>query len=177
MNNLEWQPITWHFFHTIALNYNEEYKDKYIIFFNTFKTIIPCKICREHFISNLRKPNMSIENNINSIRIFNWTIDLHNMVNKTNSRSLWKYDKAKEHYTKHNFENSTMKTLLLEYIKNNFKKDFNKTTELIKMINILPYLHPNLLKRNKLIEFKDKFELKRKNLKQWIISFLIILKS
>lgn len=177
MDNLEWQPTTWHFFHTISLNYNEEYKDKYIIFFNTFKTIIPCKICREHFSENLRKPNMSIENNINSTRIFNWTIDLHNMVNKTNSRSLWKYDKGKEHYTKYNFNNNTMKILLLEYIKNNFKKDFNKTNELIKMITVLPYLHPDQLKRNKLIEFKDKFELKRKNLKQWIIAFLIILKS
>ena len=40
---LEWQPLTWHIFHTIALNYNSEYKEQYITFFNSIKNIIPCK--------------------------------------------------------------------------------------------------------------------------------------
>jgi len=177
MDNLEWQPITWIFFHTIALNYNAEYRDKYITFFNSFKTIIPCKICKEHFAANLKRSNLSIDKNINNERIFKWTIDLHNIVNKINSKSLWTYEKAKEYYTKYNFENRTMKILLLEYIKHNFKKNYEKTTELFKMINTLPYLHPDPIKRNKLIDFKNKFELKRNNIKQWITAFLIILKS
>jgi hypothetical protein len=173
---LVWQPLTWHIFHTIALNYNNDYKDQYIKFFNTFKTIIPCKECREHYSKHTsNKEEMFIENNINENRIFNWTIDLHNLVNKKISRTQWSYDQAKNYYTVNNFNNQTYKLFLLEYVKNNFKKNPEKTNELINMMKTLAYFHPNEEKRNKLIDFSNKFDLNRKNMRQWLISFLIIL--
>lgn len=176
MSGLEWQPITWHFFHTIALNYNDEYKEEYINFFHTFKTILPCKMCRDHYSVHLKKPNMSIEENINSQRIFNWTIDLHNIVNKSNQKSIWSYDTARQYYQQHNFTNQLYKIFLLEYVKNNLKKHPIKTTELLKMIRTLPYFHPVKEKRDKLIDYKNKFELNKKNVKQWLIAFLMLLK-
>ena len=176
MSGLEWQPITWHFFHTIALNYNDDYKEEYINFFHTFKTILPCKMCRDHYIIHLKKPNMSIEENINSQRIFNWTIDLHNIVNKSNQKSIWSYDIARQYYQQHNFTNQLYKIFLLEYVKNNLKKHPIKTTELLKMIRTLPYFHPVKEKRDKLIDYKNKFELNKKNVKQWLIAFLMLLK-
>ncbi len=175
----EWQPLTWHIFHTIALNYNEEYKDKYITFFNTFKTIIPCKICREHFIKNINKPDMSmsIENNINNERFFNWTVDLHNLVNKMNHKTQWSYDYALKHYTSNNFNNGIYKLFIMEYVKNNFRKAPLKTLEVLNMLKTLPYFHPNKEIRNKLIDFSTKFELNRKSIKKWLVAFLIILKN
>jgi hypothetical protein len=177
MDSLDWQPVTWFIFHTIALNYNEEYKEQYITFFNTFKTIIPCKTCRNNYIMHLKKENMSIEENIEPNKIFNWTVDLHNKVNKINKKTEWSYEKAKNYYKVNNFNNQNFKIFILEYIKNNFKKDFLKTNELIKMIKTLPYFHPNIDKKNKLINFKNKFQLERKNIRQWLITFLLLLKN
>jgi hypothetical protein len=175
---LEWQPLTWHVFHTIALNYNEEYKDEYIKFFHTFKTIIPCKICKEHYIKHITSsPDMYIENNINEDRFFKWTVDLHNAVNKMNHISQWSYEKALEHYKVNNFNNQAFKLFILEYVKNNFKKNPIKTDELLNMMKTLAYFHPNGDKRNKLIDFTNKFSLNRKSLRQWLIAFIFILKS
>lgn len=176
MSGLEWQPITWYFFHTIALNYNNEYKQEYIDFFNTFRTLIPCKMCRDHFAMHLKKENMSIEENINNDKIFNWTVDLHNVVNKMNQKSIWTYEQAKLYYQQNNFNNKLLKIFILEYVKNNYKKHNLKTIELVKMIRTLPYFHPSPDKRTQLIDFKNKFELNRKNLKQWLIAFLMLIK-
>jgi hypothetical protein len=57
---------------------------------------------------------MSIENNINEERFFNWTIDLHNLVNKKTSKTQWSYEQSKNYYTNHNFDNNTYKLFLLE---------------------------------------------------------------
>ena len=175
---LEWQPLTWYVFHTIALNYNSEYKDQYVKFFNTFKIIIPCSECKDHYNKNIsNKPEMYIENNINEERFFNWTVDLHNLVNKKIQKSQWSYDQAKEYYIKHNFNNQKYKLFILEYVKNNFKKNPIKTNELISMMKTLPYFYPEKTKRDKLIEFNDKFDLNRKTMRSWLISFLIILEK
>jgi len=120
---------------------------------------------------------MIIENNINQERIFNWTVDLHNTVNKMNHKRIWSYDEANNYYQKNNFNNNVYKHYVFEYIKSNFKKKPEKTNELLKMIQTLVYFHPNEEKRNKLIDFKYKFQLNRQNIKSWIYAFLIILKS
>ena len=173
----EWQQITWVFFHTIAINYNDKYRNEYIIFFDTLKTIIPCKVCRNHYIQNISKEDMNIENNINSDKIFNWTIDLHNIVNKMHRKKLWTHEESRNYYQKNNYGNQLMKMFIFEYIKTNFKKNPEKTTQLIRMMNTLPYLHPIEEKRKKLIDFKEKFVLNRFNMKKWLYAFLLILKS
>ena len=125
-----WQPLTWIIFHILTLNYNDNYKEHYISFFESFKVIIPCSICRNHYNSNINKSDMSIENNINSEKIFNWTINLHNNVNKTNHKKLWNYDEAKNHYTKFNFNGKILKFFIYQYIMTNFKKNPDKTFNL-----------------------------------------------
>ncbi len=172
-----WQPVTWILFHTLALNYNEEYKDKYVTFFNTLRTIIPCRICRNHFCENIGKPGLTIDENINKDKIFNWTVDLHNCVNKMNRKKIWSYDEARNHYTKNNFNDKTLKYFIFEYIRTNFTKAPEKTIALIEMINTIPYLYPYEDKRKKLIDFKERFPLDRFNLKKWLLAFMIVLKN
>jgi hypothetical protein len=173
----EWQRITWVFFHTLTLNYNDQYRDKYIEFFDTFKTIIPCKICRNHFNQNISKDNMSIDTNINSDRIFNWTVDLHNSVNKMHHKKIWNYDEARNYYTQNNFNNNILKYIVFEYIRSNFKKGMGKTEKLLIMMRSLPYLHPDENIRNRLIDFKEKFELNRDTIKNWLLAFVLIIKG
>jgi hypothetical protein len=169
----EWQPLTWRLFHNIALNYDNQYKDQYISFFETMKTIIPCKICRDHYNQQLN--TMNIQDNMD--RIFNWTIDLHNNVNKMNHKRLWSYDEARDYYNVHNFNFGIMKQFIFQYIRLNFKKNPIKTNELFRMLKTLSYFHINIEKKNKLIDFTNKFDLNRTNIKSWIYAFLVILKS
>jgi hypothetical protein len=172
-----WQPLTWIIFHSIALNYNENYHNEYISFFEAFKVIIPCSICRNHYIEHISKEDMSIEKNVNADNIFNWTIRLHNLVNKMNHKREWNYEEAKKYYMQNNFNNKILKNFIYEYIRTNFKKKPLKTIHLIKMLNSLAYLHPNPDKRNKLIAFKEKFELNRFTLKNWLMAFVLIIQQ
>jgi len=173
----EWQRATWILFHTIAINYNEQYKDEYINFFDSLKTTIPCRICRNHYTSNIDKEHLNFDKNINSDRIFNWTVDLHNEVNKMNHKKVWTYDEAKDFYTKFNFNNGILKFVILQYVRANFRKGPVKTEGLFRMMRSLAYLHPDQEKRDKLIGFKEKFELNRDTTRNWLLAFLMIVKS
>ena len=51
---------------------------------------------------NVNKEHLSFENNINPERIFNWTVDLHNEVNKMHHKKVWSYDEARNFYTRFN---------------------------------------------------------------------------
>jgi hypothetical protein len=173
----EWQPITWILFHTFALDYDEIYKDHYINFFESFQTIIPCGTCRNHYKENINNDNMNIINNINKDKIFNWTIDLHNTVNKMNKTKIWSYDEAKVYYSNNKINNNMLKIFIFSYIRTNFRKNPNKTNELIRMIKSVAYIYPEIEKKKKLIDFSEKFELRRDNFKKWLFAFIIIIKS
>jgi hypothetical protein len=170
-----WQGLTWFMFHTMTLNYNPEYRDEYITFFDTLRTIIPCRMCRDNYKNKLDNPLLSIDANLNPERIFNWTVDLHNNVNKSTGKRLWSYDEARNYYNTNNFNNKMVKFFLYEYIKTNYKKTPEKTGQLLRMMKTLPYFNPNREKRQKLIEFKEKFELTRVTFKSWLYAFVLIL--
>ena len=173
----EWQRATWILFHTLTLNYNEQYKDEYKNFFDSLKITIPCRICRNHYSQNVDKAELSFDQNINPERIFNWTVDLHNEVNKMNRKKVWSYDEARNFYTRFNFHNGVLKFVILQYVRANFRKGPEKTEGLFRMLRSLAYLHPNEDKRNKLIGFKEKFELNRDTMRNWLLAFLMIIKS
>lgn len=172
-----WQPVTWTIFHLIANNYNDLYREHYINFFESFRTIIPCRICRNHYNQNIDNSENNIEQNVNSDHIFNWTVKLHNNVNKMHHKRVWSYDEAKNYYGSKQFNNNLLKIFILEYVKSNFKKNPEKTDKLIVMLKSFAYLHNNEDKRNQLINFKEKFELNRDTMRNWLLAFLIILRQ
>jgi hypothetical protein len=172
-----WQGLTWFMFHTMTLNYNPDYREEYVTFFDSLRTIIPCKMCRDNYIGKLNNPVLSIDNNVNPDRIFNWTVDIHNDVNKLNGKRGWSYEEARNYYQRLNFNNKMVKFFLYEYIKTNYRKTPEKTGHLLRMMKTLPYFSPDAEKRQKLIEFKEKFELTRDTFKSWLYAFIVILVS
>jgi hypothetical protein len=70
-----------------------------------------------------------------------------------------------------------LKIFIFSYIRTNFRKNPNKTNELIRMIKSIAYIYPEIEKKKKLIDFSEKFDLKRDNFKKWLFAFIIILKS
>lgn len=172
-----WQPITWIIFHALTKKYNPIYHDKYITFFESFKIIIPCKMCRNHYNENINNSENSIENNINSEHIFNWTIRLHNTVNKMNHKKVWSYDEASRYYDNMKVKNDLLKIFLLQYVQKNFRQGPEKTEALFRMLNAFVYLYPDEEKRAKLIGFKEKFDLNRDSMKSWLLAVLLIIKN
>ena len=73
-----WQNLTWLFFHKLSLNQAPNKNEYYILFFNSFKTILPCSFCRNHYIKMIEEDQNNLRKNINKKNEFNLSIDLLN---------------------------------------------------------------------------------------------------
>lgn len=130
---MEWHQLTWNIFHKISLYYDDTYKNYYLTFFESFKKIIPCEMCRKHYINNI---NNNFYKSINEGNIFEWTIDLHNNINASNNKRLWTYNEAKEFYKNNDID---LKIFMYKYIKNfRYKENIDP---LINMIKTIPYIY------------------------------------
>jgi len=79
-----WGPKAWFFIHAIALNYPKnptfQQKREYSNFFKSLKHVLPCDACAKNYGINIDK--YPIDNYLDTTeKLFNWTVDLHNMVN------------------------------------------------------------------------------------------------
>jgi ABC-type transport system involved in multi-copper enzyme maturation permease subunit len=105
-----WGPHGWKFIHFVALGYpkNPNLKDRenYKTFFNILSSILPCSICNEHLKQNLIKFPLTDEILSDRIKLLNWTIDLHNEVNKKNNKKIINYNEGLNLLI-NNFQNST----------------------------------------------------------------------
>jgi hypothetical protein len=189
-----WAPLTWYIFHKLSNEYNqiidsinndttldeetkskkiEEYKIHYVQFFQSMKTIIPCKTCRNHFIQNTDLEENKIEKNINKDTIFPWTIRLHNLVNKMHNKKLYTVDEANKMYATP-LNNQKLYSFMNDYMMYNLNKGVDKDRELLNMMTQLCYLYPNKLKREKLISFVEKMPIQKEKLRQWLTVFYAI---
>jgi FAD-linked sulfhydryl oxidase len=94
-----WGPKCWYTLHSIALNYpdkpTQEDQNNYRTFFKNLGNVLPCDNCKIHYSQNL------VEEELNSALIskkalFNWTVSLHNKVNKMNGKKEYSYEEALE---------------------------------------------------------------------------------
>jgi hypothetical protein len=90
-----WGKEAWRFIHYVALNYpdqpTEKEKEPYIAFLKSIPDILPCPICGIHFADNMKKypPKMNSRK-----EFFEWTVDIHNEVNKSNNKKVLSYEEA-----------------------------------------------------------------------------------
>jgi len=98
-----WGPFFWHTIHIAALGYPQEptYSDKKAMkeFLESMQSIIPCPICRKHYVSHLAK--MPISASIDSRNdVFRWTVDLHNEVNEMLGKRKYTETEVIQFYTR-----------------------------------------------------------------------------
>jgi hypothetical protein len=90
-----WGPEAWWFIHLVALNYpinpSEEDKKNYTKFFESLKNTLPCPGCAFNFGEKLKKTPPRLENRE---QLFNWTVDVHNEVNKSHGKPEISYEEA-----------------------------------------------------------------------------------
>jgi len=81
-----WGPFFWHTIHIVALGYPSEpshaHKKAAKEFYESLKILIPCPICKDHYVEHLEKYPLTPHLDRRS-DLFRWTILLHNEVNKT----------------------------------------------------------------------------------------------
>lgn len=97
MNPKIWGPYAWFFIHSIALNYpnNPTFKNRidYSNFFKSLSNVLPCQRCAINYSNNIK--NHPIDNHLdNSQQLFNWTVDIHNMVNSETGKQIISYEEA-----------------------------------------------------------------------------------
>ena len=122
MNKNIWGPSGWLFMHSISFQYpenpTEEDKNNYKVFFESLKNTIPCPKCREHYSENLKQKPIQLNSRDELIQ---WVIDIHNEVNKKNSKKIYSRQEVEKLYlSKYNYsikenstENSSMNMLLI----------------------------------------------------------------
>ena len=90
-----WGPHGWRFLHYMTLGYpnkpTENDKKIYRNFIETFKEIIPCNLCKNHFKKNLLVHPLTDNVMSNTLNFINWSIDMHNEVNKSNNKRILSY--------------------------------------------------------------------------------------
>lgn len=104
-----WGKHMWYTIHLIALAYPEnptnEDKRNYQSFFENLHHVLPCYKCSINYLKHLNDIPISTVVLSNNENLFNWTVDIHNLVNIELSKKQWKHDEALEYYR--NFSNNT----------------------------------------------------------------------
>ena len=140
MNKNIWGPKVWSFIHTVTINYpvKPETSDKEHVttLLYAISDTLPCDTCKEHFkkIINKHPPDVKSRETL-----FNWGVNIHNLVNKRLKKRELSYKEVLNIYEK----KYNMK------INFNSKNIYNKKTNIvynvlfILLILILIFLYFN----------------------------------
>ena len=135
-----WTHLTWFFFHTLAVQPIKEEKSQfYFDFFSSFKELIPCHHCRVHYQKLIHAPDEIMQSNLNKLAIFDWTIDLHNNVNKKNASHLWNYKEGRIFYESKKIQVKDIQAFIEIY----YQYHRNKHDTFLKMIRAFFELLPD----------------------------------
>lgn len=80
MDTRFWGPAGWQLYHMIAESYNDKKQEKYELFFNASKLVLPCRFCRESTARFLDQLPIHSEMK-NTKTLTKWVYDFHNLVN------------------------------------------------------------------------------------------------
>lgn len=95
-----WGIHGWKFVHHIALGYpnkpTENDKNNYKSFFLLLGNVLPCHICSDHYNEHLLIYPLDDKVLSTKTNLINWTIDMHNEVNKKHGKKIYSYVEALE---------------------------------------------------------------------------------
>ena len=103
MDSKIWGPYFWFTLHTITLSYPDkptyENKRQFNDFFMVLQHVIPCNVCKEHYIKHIS--NFPISTALDSKEhLVMWLFNLHNMVNRELKKKEITFLEFQEKYRK-----------------------------------------------------------------------------
>ena len=87
----DWGPTLWMMIHFFAANLKNDKIKYYIEFIKSLIYVIPCEECRKHLRENLKKYPLILNNKSNNYSIFEWSCNLHNIVNTQLKKTVYPY--------------------------------------------------------------------------------------
>lgn len=112
----QWGRPLWFVLHTFSLysspSFTEQQKMLWTAFVSSLQFVLPCPICREHINKNLA--DMNIKNYFSSNKtLFEWTVKLHNIVNKDTKKNVVSLQEAYQLYDVNKTDQETMMRIFL----------------------------------------------------------------
>lgn len=103
-----WGPTFWKLLHITGLQYDGldhslARKTAYRSYMLALRNIIPCDKCAEHYTNSVLS---NIESALSNHQLFEWTIDLHNQINRKTGKDELTYAQAKDNLFNNN-QNTT----------------------------------------------------------------------
>ena len=115
----QWGKHFWNCIHLVAMGYPDaplpQEREDYKIFMTTFGKILPCSKCRVNFKRHIDELPIDLFL-FGRQQLFDWTVQMHNIVNRELGKREWTYQEAWEYYTK---------TIFQEPMKQYAKYDYN----------------------------------------------------
>ncbi len=101
-----WGPKAWHMLHAFSIGMNKPIKENerkcYYLFYKTFAELIPCAVCKSHYIDYFYYIYTIEEKEINRESLKKYIYELHNIVNEDLNKPEISYKKAMEIHKKTN---------------------------------------------------------------------------
>lgn len=148
-----WGPHGWKFLHFVTLGYpknpTNEDKINYKTYLMLISSILPCSICSSHYAKNLKKYPITDEILEDNMKLFNWSVDMHNEVNILNGKKTIDYDTAlnllisnfkNENIENHQITHTTNKVQNNKVENNLFKNKKNDFMNYIILFFILVFI-------------------------------------
>lgn len=107
---MHWGKYFWITIHVAALgfpdNATEQKRLDYKTFFTTIGSVLPCEKCRRNYSFHLEE--LPIDFHLfDKHSLFGWTVQLHNIVNRSTGKREWSVEEAHDFYTHHQYTNET----------------------------------------------------------------------
>jgi hypothetical protein len=125
-----WARPLWRIIHTIGMNFDPEKNcDAVKEFFQTLSMYIPCPFCKAHYINFCRANpiNNIVHSNSTREEVFNWTVLLHNDVNRKLFKAFVDEKKAWNLY-ENNILSYTMLKQMISILRMAFPSVSNSTS-------------------------------------------------
>lgn len=97
-----WGPHLWLSMHYIALAYpsnpSSAQMNEYHMFYSNIARILPCAVCAKHYDDILETHPLTLDRLSGPDALFEWTVDVHNMVNKDLGKRQFTLQEARAKY-------------------------------------------------------------------------------
>ena len=97
-----WGESFWKTIHYVCLSYpvnpSDDDRANVITFLKSVQFVLPCQKCRVGYEENLTKFPLSDNVLSSKNNLFEWSVNVHNEVNKKNGKSVQKYDDIMKQY-------------------------------------------------------------------------------
>jgi hypothetical protein len=101
-----WGPHGWKFLHYVTMGYpdnpTQDDKNTYKQFFELFSHTIPCNLCATNYKYHLQLYPLSDFNLENKMRLIQWGISMHNLVNDSHKKKVYTYEEGLEEISQFN---------------------------------------------------------------------------